>query len=333
MVNPPFKYNDTEWITVPPQGYGGIQWIIKNIIDGLLEMGYKITLLGAPGSPSCHPNLDVPSISDEENISDYLNNLDTNIIVHDHTSRGIEFSKSIRWNQNHFIIHSHYLTSKPLETKNLVAASYAHAHIIGYPSIPVIRHPVNPDNYQFCDKKDDYLLYLGRISSWKGAHTAARFARKAGCKLIMAGPAWEGDYFNSILQQFKSTVEYVGEVGGTEKQQLLSRATATLVFSGGIHEPTGLEWVEPGSQVVSESAVSGTPVISSENGCLKEIVPLVGQAIKNPNEVSEIDVEKILTALPKPIDVRNTCLDEWNYLKIAQQYACLYQKIQNGVSW
>jgi len=333
MVNPPFKYNDSEWITVPPQGYGGIQWIIKNIVDGLVEMGYQITLLGAPGSLSHSPNLRIPSIGDEVEIGDYLHGVNEEVVVHDHTSRGVEFSKSIRWNHKHQLIHSHYLTSKPLATKNLVAASSAHAQIIGYPNIPVIRHPVNPENYRYCDKKDNYLLYLGRISSWKGAHIAASFAHKVGCKLVMAGPAWEKDYFQMIMHKYRSTIEYVGEVGEKEKQQLLSKATATLVFSGGIHEPTGLNWVEPGSQVVSESAVSGTPVISSENGCLNEIVPLVGQAIKDPDLLSSAEIESILADLPKPKVVRDICLKEWSHLKIAQQYDHLYQKIRNGVSW
>ena len=333
MVNPPFRYNNSEWITVPPQGYGGIQWIIKNISDGLLELGHDVIILGAPNSPSNHPNLTIPSVGDESEISQYLLSIDKDVIIHDHTSRGIEFSQTINWNNRNPIIHSHYLTSRPLEKKNLVAASYAHANVIGYPGIPVIRHSVNPLNYRYSESKERYLLYLGRISNWKGVHIAAQFAQLAGYKLIMAGPSWEKDYYQMLLDRFGSVIEYVGEVGGEDKLKLLSKATATLVFSGGLHEPTGLKWTEPGSQVVSESAISGTPVISSDNGCLSEIVPLVGHVIKETDRLNESIVEHVLSSLPKPCEVHTTCLKEWGYLTIAKQYEGLYRKVSGGGAW
>src|SRR3954453_338033 len=40
------------WITVPPQGYGGIQWVVAHLVEGLLDLGHHVFLLGAPGSNS-----------------------------------------------------------------------------------------------------------------------------------------------------------------------------------------------------------------------------------------------------------------------------------------
>lgn len=333
MVNPPFKYKNDEWIKIPPQGYGGIQWIIKNIIDGLLELGHHITLLGAPGSKFDHKNIIVPPIGSEKEISSYLSTINKNVIVHDHTCRGEEFSEPILWNNNHKILHSHYLVSKPKEKSNLVAASYAHAQIMGFNNIPVIRHPVNPRNYMFSEKKKDYLLYLGRVSSWKGVHIAAKFAEMVGIKLVIAGPVWEKDYYQMLKNRYNMTIEYVGEVGGEDKQKLLANAIATLVFSGGLHTPTGVAWVEPGSQVVSESAISGTPVISSENGCLKEIVPLVGRTIRNIENLTKKEAEFIVSTLPEPSNVRDNCLNNWSYINVAHEYEILYRRILNGESW
>lgn len=334
FIAPPFEtpwLGKDKWVTVPPIGYGGIQWIMKNIMDALLEKGYTLYLLGAPGS--IFPGVNVIPVGKIEDISDWLKkNKDSYDLIHDHSCRGEEFSGTIEWGDGKRI-HSHYLSSFPKERMNLVAASYAHATYIGFPDAPVIRHPVNPDNYSFCEKKDDYLLYLGRISKWKGAKEAALFAQKAKMKLLMAGPAWEKEYFNEIQLQFPDTVHYIGEIGGYERLKVLSRARATLVFSQDVPGPSGKIWCEPGSQVVSESAICGTPVISSFNGCLKEIVPAVGSCIQNVADLTSRDAQDIVNNLPSPLDVRNACYREWNYRKIAEQYNNLYLKVLDDEKW
>ena len=334
FIAPPFEtpwLGKNTWVTVPPVGYGGIQWIMKNIMDALIEDGHELYLLGAPGS--VFPKVKVIPIGKIPDISDWLiQNRNSYDIIHDHSCRGEEFSGTIEWGTDKKI-HSHYLSSSPKEVHNLVAASHAHAEYIGFPNIPVIRHPVNPNNYLFKEQKDDYLLYLGRISSWKGAKEAAIFAKKAGIRLIMAGPAWEKEYFNEIQEQFSDTVDYVGEVGGKKRLELLSRAKAVLVFSQDVEGPSGKVWCEPGSQVVSESAICGTPIISSFNGCLKEIVPFVGKCIENVSEITSEETLHILDNLPSPQEVRDVCKKEWNYRKIAAQYCSLYLKVLNNENW
>lgn len=107
-------------------------------------------------------------------------------------------------------------------------------------------------------------------------HEAAAFATAAGLPLRVAGPAWEKGYFDALVTDFPHTVEYVGEVGGRERARLIACAQALLVLSHPVPGPFGDVWSEPGSTVVAEAAVSGTPVIASDNGCLPEIVPGVG---------------------------------------------------------
>lgn len=333
MINPPFMYNENEWITIPPQGYGGIQWIIKNLTDGLISLGQDVALIGAPGSKTDSKHLEIIELGDPKDISDFLNRFGKEYLVHDHTCRGAEFGDDIDFSNCDYIIHSHYLTSEPIHTKNLVAASHAHAEAIGHPNAPVIRHPVNPENYIYSDRKENYLLYMGRVSAWKGTHLAAEFAKKAGMKLKIVGPSWEKDYFDDIKRNFSETIEYCGEKSGEEKKELLAKATATLVFSGGIHTPTGLTWVEPGSQIVSESGISGTPVISSGNGCLNEIVPCIGKVVDDVSKLSNLEAEKIIMDLPSCKQVYETSYREWNNVKIAQDYIHLYERVWNNEVW
>jgi glycosyltransferase involved in cell wall biosynthesis len=38
------------WYPVPPSGYGGIEWVVALLADGLTERGHEVTLFAPPGS-------------------------------------------------------------------------------------------------------------------------------------------------------------------------------------------------------------------------------------------------------------------------------------------
>jgi glycosyltransferase involved in cell wall biosynthesis len=38
------------WYRVPPNGYGGIEWVVALLADGLTERGHQVTLFAPPGS-------------------------------------------------------------------------------------------------------------------------------------------------------------------------------------------------------------------------------------------------------------------------------------------
>src|SRR5438067_10982464 len=38
------------WIAVPPKGYGGIEWVIALLADGLVERGHDVTLFATGDS-------------------------------------------------------------------------------------------------------------------------------------------------------------------------------------------------------------------------------------------------------------------------------------------
>ena len=43
QVSPP-------WLAVPPKGYGGIEWVVALLADGLVDRGHDVTLVGAGNS-------------------------------------------------------------------------------------------------------------------------------------------------------------------------------------------------------------------------------------------------------------------------------------------
>lgn len=329
LVNIPSKDNMGNWRPLPPGGYGGIQWYVFILLNGYLELGCKVWLLGAPFTKMKHKNLFVQNVADSEDIYNWLKKsvIRYNInIIHDHSNMIFSINEC---NFDCVVVATSHFTGIPSKADYNTFVSFAQRTQAQNNSSPVIRVPVHPHYYHFSSLKEDYLLYLGRISPWKGVHEAADFAAKANIKLLIAGPTLNDGYLESILSNYKSQVEYIGEVGGNSRQKLISKAKALLVFSMTTQGPWGDVWCEPGSTVVSEAASSGTPVISSDNGCLKEITPYVGTVIPECvlTRLKKSDCEIIINNLPSSEEVYSNAIKEWHYLKISASYLRYFKKI------
>lgn len=332
IINVPFETpwvgKDT-WIKVPPDGYGGVQWVVANLIDGLLELGHEIFLLGAPGSSSANQSLRIIDRGAPAAMWDWLveNEVD---IIHDCSNGLVDLDQgSLKCPY----ISTYHMTGRPRNPTNTVYLSHAQMRGARADRAPVIRIPVNPARYEFQSEKRSDLLFLGRISPWKGAYEASAFAVAAGRRLVLAGPTWEQDYLSSIREKFGDQVIIMGEVGGKVRRTLLAEATALLAFSQPVDGPWGDVWSEPGATVVSEAAVSGTPVISSENGCLAEITPQVGRVLPCGEKVSSARARAVLDSLPSAEAVRDVAIREWGHLRIAGQYESLYRTVIAGKRW
>ena len=115
----------------------------------------------------------------------------------------------------------------------------------------VIPNSFDPYDYIYNDKKEDYLLYLGRMTPRKGMPIIEELASRFN--IITAG---QGNYRIS-------GAEHVGVVRGTQKASLIANAKGLLC-------PT--IYIEPFGGVAVEAMMSGTPVISSNFGAFTETV-------------------------------------------------------------
>ncbi|GAA2972152.1 hypothetical protein GCM10010519_04100 [Streptomyces lactacystinicus] len=328
MLNPPYRYGQdtTQWITVPPQGYGGIQWVVATLIDGLLAAGCAILLVGAPGSPP-RPGLTISDATTPAAALGALREFAPDV-VHDHTNNQL-LPTEAPWPT----VRTHHLNGALANPANGVYLSHAQRGATGSARAPIIRLPVNPDRYTYRETKDAFLLFLGRVSAHKGARQAAAFAQAADLPLILAGPVWEPDYLHGILADYPDTAQYIGEVGGPRRTGLLADARALLALSQPFGGPLGGEWIEPGATVVAEAAVSGTPVIATDNGCLAEIAPHVGIALRHGVVPTPEQAAKILAGLPTPEHLRATAVERWGHHVIAAKYLEVYRRAAAGGSW
>ena len=108
--------------------------------------------------------------------------------------------------------------------------------------------------FDFRTKKEDYLLYLGRVIAQKGVHKAVKIAERLGKTLIVAGP---GDFEKEMGMSVPKHVEIVGPVNPEQRRDWLSKALALICIS---------DYWEPFGGVHIEAMLSGTVPVASNNG-------------------------------------------------------------------
>jgi glycosyltransferase involved in cell wall biosynthesis len=137
----------------------------------------------------------------------------------------------------------------------------------GLDPIAMIPNPIAVEEWPLREEKDDYLLWVGRMTPGKGPHRAIEAARLARRKLIMAGIVQppERDFFEREVAPLidGKMVQFVGEVSGAQKRSLFSRAAGLLM---------PIRWEEPFGMVMIEALVCGTPVIAFAEGAAPELI-------------------------------------------------------------
>lgn len=156
-------------------------------------------------------------------------------------------------------------------SSNRVFESYAWMHYIyGKLNIndgawydAVIPNYFNIDDFPFNDKKQDYLLYFGRIISRKGVQVASDVAKATGNKLYVVGQDSLDNPDEGLYLGEEKHIVYHPAVGAEERAQLLSNAKAVIM-------PT--YYLEPFGGVNVEAQLCGTPVITTDWGAFPETV-------------------------------------------------------------
>ena len=129
-----------------------------------------------------------------------------------------------------------------------------------YNAIDFSTYPFNPG------PREEFLLYLSRISPEKGTHIAIEVAKQADRKLKIAGNVDDADreYFENVVlpEVDGELIEYVGEADLDMKRDLMSQADCLLA---------PITWNEPFGLFMVEAMACGVPVITSRAGSLEEV--------------------------------------------------------------
>jgi glycosyltransferase involved in cell wall biosynthesis len=280
------------WIPIPPPGYGGIEFVLALLCDALVARGHDVELFCAPGSRSrarVHPLLEAPhperierALFEADHVASAFAAIDAAAahgaafdLIHDHNSAAaLSMADRIATPLTHTVHGPFDTDTTPFYNRHggkgeLVCISRSQASFAppGANVADVVYNPIDVDAWPVGYRKQEWLLWVGRIVPEKGPHRAIRVARKAGRPLVLAGNVQPGNerFFATEIEPHVdgTTVRYVGEVGGARKQQLFAEAFAFLM---------PIRWPEPFGMVIVEALAAGTPVLAFAQGAAPEIV-------------------------------------------------------------
>ena len=172
--------------------------------------------------------------------------------------------------------------------------------------------------------KEDYLLFLDRLSPQKGPDLAIQAALRTGHRLIMAGKMVDSDkkFLETKIIPYidGDRIIYKGELGFNEKVPLLKNAKALL-------HPH--RFFEAFGNTLIESMACGTPVITCPHGAINEVVTdkKTGFII---NDISDMAKAIMKIGEIKNQDCRKLVENKFTYGRMAEGYEKIYEKIISG---
>ena len=295
MVAPP-------WEEVPPKRYGGIEAVLADLIKGLARRGHDVTLIGVgrsavparflrtfPEAPSARIGSPLPEMLHAARAQRLLAGLDTDI-VHDHSLTG-PLTAATRPAPTVVTCHNpsdgEFGDYYRALGDDVALVAISHAQRVLGPDlhwIATVYNALDVATFPFRDRKQEWVLWLGRFHRDKGAHLAIDAARAAGRRIVLAGkltePTEQAYFAEYIRPRLGRDTIYVGEADAAHKRELLAAARC-LLFP--------VQWDEPFGMVMIEAMACGTPVAAIGRGAVPEVVidGLTGFVCKTPEELPD----------------------------------------------
>jgi glycosyltransferase involved in cell wall biosynthesis len=273
--------------SVPPRLYGGTERVVSWLTERLVHMGHDVTLF-ASGDSITTARLVAPCKKALRLDAGCVDSMAHHILMLEQVlSRADEFD----------LIHFHidYLHFPASRRLSVPCVTTLHGRLDlpdlvplykEFTEIPVVsisdaqrdplpwanwmgtvHHGLPANSLSMGDGRGEYLAFLGRISPEKGIDRAIEIAIRSGKRLKVAAKIDRADrvYFEKKIEPLlhHPLVEFVGEIGHSDKGEFLGNATALLV---------PIEWPEPFGLVMIEAMACGTPVIAHPYGSVPEIV-------------------------------------------------------------
>lgn len=272
------------WYPIPPKGYGGIELVVSLLAEGLVERGHQVTLF-ASGDSKTKAHLvyafeTAPSEKIGQVYPDLLHAVSAHVrgaefdLLHEHSGM---IGPSLGAFSGRPCLHTLHGPATP-ESRRLyqllnfglfynAISEYQRREFGNLNFVATVYNAIDISLYPFKEKKENFLLFLGRMNQEKGAHLAVEVANRLGMPLVMVTKMTEPHekfYFHSqVKPKITKNVEIIGEISVKEKAELFSKAYCTLF---------PIQWPEPFGLVMIESMATGTPVIAMGYGAVPEVI-------------------------------------------------------------
>jgi glycosyltransferase involved in cell wall biosynthesis len=321
------------WRT-PPRQYGAWETVAGNIAEGLVDLGWDVTLFATADSLTRAHLHAVVARGYEEDRS-----IDPKVAEYLHISEVFEHA------QEFDLIHSHYDFMALAYTRLVETPVLTTVHGFSSPRImPVydkyrdgyfvsisdsdrapdlnylatVYNGIDLALYPLRKTAGEDLIFIGRIHPDKGVHLAIETARQSGRRLLIAGIVQDAPYFQDKIQpHLNDQIRYLGPVGVEEKNALFAKAFALLHLNT-IPERFGL--------VLAEANAAGVPVIAMDLGSCREVIEhrVTGFLV---NDVA--GAVKALEAVPTLEDIacRRRVEERFSIATMVEAYARVYATI------
>lgn len=337
--------------------------VIYELVKGLIERGHQVSILGT-GDSNISGAIIIPVISKSFNELPAFENpfyAETGFLV-----KLAQKTKEIAGNFD--IIHNHTFPEfinlmiadkiqTPLVTTvhaqatpeldevlslfpetNLVSISYAHQKLFKKAKINyVVHNGVDTNLYSFKEKKEDYLLWIGRLSKAKdkqgnfidpkGVRWAIQLARETNNKLILSGNVEDEEFFKKDVQPFlNKKIQWIGSV--STEQPLNKEEVVELMQNAKAFLMT-INWYEPFGLVMAEAMSCGTPVIGFDHGSVSELVIDGKTGFVVPPENGIEGLKKALSQIDtiSPLTCQKHVEENFTIRKMVENYEKVYTKI------
>ncbi|WP_353509596.1 glycosyltransferase family 4 protein [Intrasporangium sp.] len=328
----------TPYTEIPPEGYGGTELFLSNLADGLVERGHDVTVYGVGNSTTKGRFVMLRDEAQYDRMGQLMPEIvhvatlepalarESFDVIHDNTVAGLLVARSRRA-PTIATMHSPMddemgiVAEAVSDAVDLVAIS-EDQRASGLPKrwAATIHHAVRVSDFPFQEDKEDWALFLGRMSPDKGAPEAIEAARAAGVRLRIAAKCVEPDeqsYFAEHVEPLLGPdVEWLGEVGGQDKLELLGRARC-LLFP--------IQWDEPFGLVMIESLACGTPVVAMARGSVPEVLEQ-GRTGLFAEDESELPGLLRQVGDLSPADCRAAAEERFDIPRMVDEYVRVYRE-------